>query len=157
MPSAHCYISGAKSCPTLRDPMDCSTLGFPVLHHLPEFAQTHVHWVGDAIQPSHPLLIPSPALNLSQHQGFFPMNQLFESGGQSNGASASDLPMNIQDWLPLGWTGWIFLQSKGPSRVFASTTVQRLWCSAFFIVQLLYLYMTWKNHSFWLYGPLLAK
>ena len=51
------------------DPMDCSTPGFPVLHSLPEFAQIHVHWVGDAIQPSHPLSSPSPALNLSQHQG----------------------------------------------------------------------------------------
>ena len=53
-------------------PMDCSTLGFPVLHYLPEFAQTHVHWVGDGIQPSHSLLSPSPpAFNLSQHQGLF--------------------------------------------------------------------------------------
>ena len=51
--------------------MDCSTLGFPVLHHLPEFAQTHVHWVGDAIQPSQPLSSPSPAFNLSQYQGLF--------------------------------------------------------------------------------------
>ena len=78
--------------------MDCSTPGFPVLHYLPEFAQTHVHRVGDAIQPSHPLLSLSlPALNLSQHQGLF--NVLaFESGGQSIGASASAsvLPVNIQ-------------------------------------------------------------
>ena len=58
--------SVAKSCPTLCNPMDCSTLGFPVLHCLLEFAQTHVHWVSDAIQPSHPLLPPSPpAFNLS--------------------------------------------------------------------------------------------
>ena len=65
-----CWV--AQSCPTLRDPMDCSTPGFPVLHHLPELAPTHVHWVGDAIQPSHPLLPPSPpAFNLSQHQGLF--------------------------------------------------------------------------------------
>ena len=64
--------SVAQSCPTLCDPMDCSTPGFPVLHHLPEFAQTHLHWVGDAIQPSHPLSSPSPpALNLSQHQDLF--------------------------------------------------------------------------------------
>ena len=60
----------AKSCPTFCDPMDCSTPGFPVPHHLPEFTQTHVHGVGDAIQPSHPLSLPSlPVLNLSQHQG----------------------------------------------------------------------------------------
>ena len=62
----------AQLCPALCDPMDCSTPGFPVLHHLPELAQTHIHWVGDAIQPSHPLLSPyPPAFNLSQHQGFF--------------------------------------------------------------------------------------
>ena len=66
----------------LCDPMDCNTPGFPVLHYLPEFAQTHVHQVSDAIQPSHPLSSPSPpALNLTQHQSF-PMSQLFTSGGQ---------------------------------------------------------------------------
>ena len=62
----------AQSCPTLCDPMDCSTPGFPVHHQIPGPTQTHVHGVGDAIQPSHPLLSPSsPALNLSQHQGLF--------------------------------------------------------------------------------------
>ena len=67
-----CYCSVTKSCPTLHDPMDCSTLGFSVLHHLPELAQTHVHRVIDAIQPSHLLLSPSsPAPNPSQHQSLF--------------------------------------------------------------------------------------
>ena len=62
----------AQLCPTLSDPMDCSTPGFPVHHQLLQFTQTHVHRVGDAIQPSHPLLSPSPpAFNLSQHQGLF--------------------------------------------------------------------------------------
>ena len=62
------YGSVAQWCPTYCDPIDCITTGFPVLHHLLEFAQTHFHWVGDAIQPSYPLLAPSPpALNLSQH------------------------------------------------------------------------------------------
>ena len=66
------FSSVTQSCPTLWDPMDCSIPGFPVLHYLPEFAQTQVHRVGDAMQPSHPLLSPSPpALNLSQHQGLF--------------------------------------------------------------------------------------
>ena len=66
------FSSVAQSCPTLCNPMDCSTLGFPVLHHLPEFTQIHVHWVSDAIQPSHPLSSPSsPAFNLSQDQGLF--------------------------------------------------------------------------------------
>ena len=66
------FSSVAQLCLTLCDPMDCSMPGFPVHHQLPEFTQTHVHWVGDAIQPSHPLSSPSPpSLNLSQHQGLF--------------------------------------------------------------------------------------
>ena len=69
--------------------MDCSTPGFAVLHQLPEFAQTHVHWIGDVIQPSHPLLSPSPAFNLSQHQGFFSMSQFLPSRGQSIGVLPS--------------------------------------------------------------------
>ena len=64
------FSSVAQSCPALCDPMNCSTPGLPVHHQLPEFTQTHVHWAGDAIQPSHPLSSPSLALNLSQHQGF---------------------------------------------------------------------------------------
>ena len=114
-------------CPTLRDPIDCRTPGFPVLDDLPELAQTHVHRVSDAIQPSHPLSSPSPpAFSLSQHQGFL-MSQLFASGGLSIGASASAsvLPMNNQGWFPLGLIGLIFLQSKGLSRVFSNTTVQK--------------------------------
>ena len=75
--------SVAQSCPTLCNPMDCSTPGLPVRHQLLEFTQTHVHWVGDAIQPSHPLSSPSPpAFNPSQHQGLL-MSQFFASGGQS--------------------------------------------------------------------------
>ena len=67
-----CISSVAQSCPTLCDSMDCSTPGLPVHHQLPESTQTHVHWVRDAIQPSHPLSSPSPpAFNLSQHQGLF--------------------------------------------------------------------------------------
>ena len=61
----------SQSCLNLCDPMDCSTPGLPVHHQLSEPTQTHVHWVGDAIQPSHPLSSPSPALNLAQHQGLF--------------------------------------------------------------------------------------
>ena len=68
----HQFSSVAQSCPTVCDPMDCSTPGFPVHQQLLKLAQTHVHWVGDAIQPSHPLSSPSPpAFNLSQHQGLF--------------------------------------------------------------------------------------
>ena len=99
------FSSGAQLCPTLWDPMDCSTPGLLVHKQLPEFTQTHVHWVSDAIQPSHPLSSPSPlAFNLSQHQGLFKWCQLFTSGGQSIGVSASTsvLPMNTQEWSPLG-------------------------------------------------------
>ena len=82
----------------------------------------------------------------------FPMSQLFAWGGQSTGvsASASVLPVNIQDWSPLGWIGWISLQSKWLLRVFSNTTVQKhqfFWCSAFFTVQLTSIHNHWKNHS----------
>ena len=111
--SVESCCSVTQSCPTLCDPMDCSMPGFLVFHHLPELAQTHVCWVSDAIQPSHPLSsLSPPAFNLSQHQGFFLMSHLFTSGGQSIGTSVSVLPMNIQDWFPLGSTGLISLQSK---------------------------------------------
>ena len=77
-----CCYSVAKSCLTLCNPMDYSTPGFPVHHHLLEFAQNHVHWVSDAIQPSHPLSPPSPpAFSLSQYQGLFKWVQLFASDG----------------------------------------------------------------------------
>ena len=106
------FSSVAQLCPTLCDPMNCSMPGLPVHHQLPEFTQTRVHWVGDAIQPSHHLLS---------------LSQLFVSGGQSVGVSASTsvLLMNIQDGSPSEWTGWISLQPKGLSRVFSNTTVQK--------------------------------
>ena len=98
----------------LCDLMNRNTPGLPVRHQLPEFTQTHVHRVGDAIQPSHPLSSPSPpAPSSSQHQGLFQwVNSAW--GGQSIGVSAlaSFLPKNTKDWSPLEWTGWISLQSK---------------------------------------------
>ena len=109
---------------------------------------THVHRVSDAIQPSHSLLSPSPpALNLSQHQGLFQWVSFFASSGQSVRVSASTsiLPKKSLGWSPLGWTGWTSLQSKGLSRVFSNTTVQKhqfFKCSAFFMVQLSHPYMT---------------
>ena len=123
------FSSVAQSCLTLCDPMNRSTPGLAVHHQLPEFTQTHVHQFSDAIQPSHPLSSPSPpAPNPSQHQGLF--QWVFASGGQSIGvsASASVLPMNTQDWSPLGRTGLV-----GPpcsprnslSRLFSNTTVQK--------------------------------
>ena len=113
---------------TLCDPMNCSMPGLPVHHQLPEFTQTHFHRVSDAIQPSHPLSSPSPpnpqSLPASES---FPISQLFAWGGQNIAVSAlaSVLPMNTQDWSPLEWTGWISLQSKGLSRVFSNTTIQK--------------------------------
>ena len=119
MSSVYILSSVDQSCPTLWDPRDCSMLGLPVHHQHPEFTQTH------AIQPSHPPF--SSCLQSFPASGSFPMSQFFAWGGQSIrvSASASVLPMNTQDWSPLGWTGWTSLQSKGLSRVFSNTTVQK--------------------------------
>ena len=121
------FSSVAQSCPTLCNPMDCSTSGSPVRHQLLELTQIHVHQVSDAIQASHPLLSPFPPTSIFPASGSFPVSQFFTSGGQSirASASASVLPMSIQDWFSLGWSGWISLQSKGLSRVFSNTTVQK--------------------------------
>ena len=122
------FSSVSQSCLTLWDPMEYSTPGFPVHHQLPELAQTQVHWVNDAILPSHPLAFPfSSFLQPFPSSGSFPMSQLFTLDGQSIGASASAsvLPVSIQDWFPLRWTALISLQSKGPSRVFYNTTLQK--------------------------------
>ena len=119
--------SVAKSYMTLCNPMDSSISVPSVLHYLLGLAQTHVHWVYDAIQSLHPLSPPSPpALNLPRHHSS-PMSRPFTSGGQSIGvsASASVLPMNIHGWFPLGLTGLIFLLSKGLSRIFSSTTIRK--------------------------------
>ena len=116
-----------QSSTTLCNPMDCSMPGLPVPHHLLKSAQVHVHCIGDAIQPSHPLMPSSSlAFNLSLHQTF-PMSHLFASDDQNTGASASAsvLPVNIQGWFPLRLTGFISLLSKGLSGVFSRATVQR--------------------------------
>ena len=127
--------------------MDCSMPGFPVHYHLRELIQIHVHRVGDAIQPSRPLLSPFPAFNLPV-SGSFQMSQFFASGGKSVGVWASSwvLPMNIQDWFPLGWTGWISLAVlQGTLKSLLqhhSLKASILQHSAFFIVQLSHPYMT---------------
>ena len=115
------FSSVTQPCLTLCDPMNRSTPGLPVHHQLPEFTQTHVHRaISSSVVPffSCPQSLPASES--------FPMSQLFASGGQSIGvsASASVLPMNSREWSPLGWTGWISLKSKGLSRVFSNTTVQ---------------------------------
>ena len=129
-PSYKCVSSVgsvAQSCPILCDSLNHSTPGLPVHHQLPEFTQTHIHRVSDAIQPSHPLSsLSPPAPNPSQHQSLFQwVNSAW--GGQSTRVSAlaSFLPKNTQGWSPLQWTGWISLQSKGLSRVFSNITVQK--------------------------------
>ena len=125
--------SVAQSCPTLCDPMDSSTPGFPVLHHLPELVQTHVQWVSEAIQPDHPLVHFFSCLHSFPASGYFLMSWLFALGRETIGASASALifPMYIQGWFPLELTGLISLQSKGLSRIFSNTTVQKhqFYCS----------------------------
>ena len=120
------FSSVAQSCPTLWDPMDCSTPGLPVHHQLLEFTQTHVHWVGDAIQR---LILCRP---FSSHLQSFPASGFFQKSAlRIRWPKYWSFSLNIspsnehQDWSPLGWTGWISLQSKGLSRVFSNTTVQR--------------------------------
>ena len=123
------FSSVAQSCLTPCNPMNRSTPGLPVHHQLPEFTQTHIYQVGDAIQPAHPLSSPSPSVapSSSQYKGLFQWVGFFPSGGQSIGASASAsvLPMNIQGWFLLGLTGLISLKSKGLSKVFSSTTIRK--------------------------------
>ena len=132
IPSVLC-CSVNKLCLILCNPMNFSTPGLPVLHRLQEFAQIHVSWVGDAIQPSLPL---SPLLLLPA-SGSFPMSRLFTSGGQTIGASASAsvLPVNIQGEFHLGLTSLISLWSKGFSAVFSSITI---WKHQFFSTQSLW-------------------
>jgi len=122
------FSSVTSSCLTLCDPMNHSTPGLPVHHQLLEFTQTHVHRVSDCHPTISSSVIPfSSCFQSFPASGSFQMSQLFASGGQSIGVSASTsvLSMNTQDWSPLGWTGWISLQSKGLSRVFSNTTVQK--------------------------------
>ena len=134
--------------------MNCSMPGLPVHHQLLEFTQTHVHRVSDAIQPS-PLSFPSPAPNPSQYHGLFRwVNSSHEVAKvldfQLQHQSFQWTP--TQDWSLLGWSGWISLQSKGLSRVFSNTTVQK---HQFFGAQLSYsptltfIHDHWKNHSLW--------
>ena len=122
------FSSVARLCPTLCDPMNHSKPGLPIHHQLLVSLQTHVHWVSDAIPVISSSVIPfSSYPQSSPASRSFQMSQLFTSGGQRTGVSAltSVLPMNTQDWSPLGWTGWISLQSKGLSRLFSNTTVQK--------------------------------
>ena len=140
------FSSVTQSCLTLCDPMNCSMPGLLVHHHLPAFTQTHVHWVNDVTQPSHPLSSPSlPAFNLSQHQGLF---QLVSSSHQV----AKVLEFQLQHQSFHEYSGlisfrmdWLDLLVQGTLKSllhYINLKVSVLWHSAFFIVQLSHPYMT---------------
>ena len=120
-----CYCSVAKSCSTHCNPMNYSMPGFSVLHCLLKFAQTQVHWVCNDIQPSHSLSSPSPALSLSQQQDLPELALCIRWPCVGASTLASVLAVNIHGWFPLGLTGLISLLSKGLSRVFSNTTIQK--------------------------------
>ena len=120
------FSSITQSCPNFCNPMDCSMSGFPVYSQLPLLTQTHVHPVGDAthLNLCHPLLLlPSifPSIRVFKNESAlctrWPMYWSFSFNVV--------LPMNTQDWFPLGLAGWTYLQSKGLQRVFSNTTVQK--------------------------------
>ena len=153
------FSSIAQSCPTLCDPVNHSMPGLPVDHQLPKLTQTHVHRVGDAIQPSHPLSSPSPpTFNHFQHQGLF---QWVNSSHEVAKVLGFQLQHQSFQWTPLlQWTDCISLQSKELSRVFSNTTVQK---HQFFDTQLssqsnshIHTWPLEKPYP-WLDGPLLVK
>ena len=143
----------SQLCPTLCDPMDYNTPGLPVItksRSLPKFMSI------EPVMPSNHLILCCPLLSQLQSfpgSGSFQMSQLFTSGGQSTGvsASASVLPVNIQDWFPLGWTGWIFLESKTLSRVSSPTpqfnSINSLALSFLYSPTLTFINDYWKNHN----------
>ena len=136
------FSSVTQLCPTLCDPMNHSTPGLPVHHQLPESTQTHVHWVGDAIQQSHPLLSPSPpAFNLSHHQGLFKW-----VSSSHHVPKYWNLSFNIKTWLisfRMDWLDLFAVQGALKSLLkHHSSKASILWFSAFFTVQLSHPYMT---------------
>ena len=140
-------FSSVQSCLILCDPMGCSTPSLPVHHQLPELTQTHVHQVGDAIQPSHPLSSPSPpAFNLSQHQGLFQWVSSSHQVAKVLDFSFSISPSNEYSGLSsfrMDWLDLLVVQGTLKSLLqHHSSKVPVLWCSAFFIVQLSQPYMT---------------
>ena len=120
-----CLVS--QSCPTLCDPVDCSMPGLPVHHHLQELAQTHVHWIRDAIQPLGPRSFSSPPGSIFPSIRVFSNESAFPIRWPKYWSFSfrSVLTINIRDWFPLGLTGLISLQSNTLSRVFFNTTVEK--------------------------------
>ena len=156
------FSSVAQSCPTLCNPMDCSMPAFPVHHQLPEFTQTRVHWVGDAIQPSHPLSPPSPsAFHLSQHRVFSNESVLHIRWPKYRSFSFNISPSNEYSGLISFRMNWLdLLAGQGTLKSllqYHSSKASILQSSVFFIVQLSHLYMTTGKPKLWLEGPLLAN
>ena len=137
------FSSVAQLCPTLCDLMDCNTPALPVHHQLLEFTQTHLYWVSDAIQPSHPLSSPSPPIfNLSQLQGLFQLVSSSHQVAKVWGSSVSVSPSNKYSFR-MDWMDLLAVQGTLKSLVqHHSPKTSILWLSAFFIVHLSHLYMT---------------
>ena len=136
----------AQSCPTLCNPVDCSRPGFPVVHHLLEFAQTHIHWVSDAIQPSHPFL-QSLSIRIFSNELALCIRWLKYWSFSFSISLSSDYLGLISfriDWLDLFAVQWTLKSLPQHHNSKASV----LWCSAFFIVQLSHPYMTTGKNSF---------
>ena len=156
------FSSVTQPCLTLCNPMDCSTPGLPVHHQLPEFTQTHIYWVSDVIQPSHPLLSPSPPPSI------FPSIRIFSNESVlhirwpkywsfSFSISISNEYSGLISFR-IGWLDLLVVQGTLKSLLqHHSSKPSILQCSAFFIVQLSHSYMTTGKPQFWLCGPLLAK
>ena len=145
------YCSVTQSCVTLCDPMDCSTSGFPVLHHLSEFVKTHIHWVSDAIQPTSPLSSPSPpALNPSQHHSLFQWVNSLHEVAKYWSFSFSISPSNENPGLISFRMDWLdLLEVQGTLKSLLqhhSSKASILLCSAFFILQLSHPYLTSNSH-----------
>jgi len=149
----HQFSSLTQLCPTLCNPMNSSIPGLPVHHQLPELTQSSVHWVGDAIQSSHPLLSPSPTtLNLSQHQGLFKWVSSSHQAAKVLGVSASTsvLPMNTQDWsFRMDWLDLLCgprdSQESSLTPQFKSINSSAL--SLLYSPTLTSIHDHWKNHS----------
>ena len=143
----YCCCSVTNPCPTLCDSMNCSTPGLPVLYYVPEFV--HVHWVSDAIQPSHPLLpfllLPSVFPNIMT----FSMSWLITLGGAS--ASASVFPMNIKGWYPMDWLEWSPWGPRGSQESYQAQHFESINSSVLSLLHsptLTSIHYYWKNHSF---------
>ena len=147
----HIQFSWSLTCVWLCDARDCSTLGLPVHHQLPELAQTPVHWLSQQCHPisSSCVIAFSSCFQSFPAWGSFPVSQFFTSHGQSLGASASAsvLSVNIQDQFPLGLTGWISLQSKGLWTPWFKSIISSL-ISFLYSPSLTSIHDCWKNESF---------